>query len=192
MPVKKDERKAWGWSGAATVIRVLPDGRHEMQLANGRRFRARIFRCKECQALKAETDFWAHYESVEGLCGPCQHAAARRAREAINQQLEAIHGDQWARERAERKAISAILRSDRRAERMAYATPRWVDRDAITAIYDDARRRTLAEGVQYHVDHIWPIAHHEFCGLHVPWNLRIITQSENCTKRNKRPDCEAA
>jgi hypothetical protein len=34
------------------------------------------------------------------------------------------------------------------------------------------------------VDHVLPVAHSNFCGLHVPWNLNIIDAKENMTKSN--------
>ena len=39
----------------------------------------------------------------------------------------------------------------------------------------------------FEVDHIWPITHEKFCGLHAPWNLQILEASENRRKSNKPP-----
>jgi 5-methylcytosine-specific restriction endonuclease McrA len=44
---------------------------------------------------------------------------------------------------------------------------------------------TKATGERYVVDHIIPLSNPDVCGLHVPWNLRVITQEENLKKSNK-------
>jgi len=45
--------------------------------------------------------------------------------------------------------------------------------------YQDARRLTKETGVEHHVDHIIPLAKG---GPHLPWNLQVITKTENLSK----------
>lgn len=65
------------------------------------------------------------------------------------------------------------------------AWPEWCVADPrFKQIYREAaRRRKRGENVQ--VDHIVPIISKVVCGLHVPWNLQIITELENNRKSNK-------
>jgi 5-methylcytosine-specific restriction endonuclease McrA len=68
------------------------------------------------------------------------------------------------------------------------ATLSWQFMPQIEAFYVEARRLTEETGVNYVVDHIWPINGRTSCGLHTPWNLRVITQAENDSKGNKEPE----
>lgn len=63
------------------------------------------------------------------------------------------------------------------AERRAH-TPKWVDREALKAIYAECPPG-------YEVDHIVPILGKNFSGLHVPWNLQYLTVRENRSKGNR-------
>ena len=47
--------------------------------------------------------------------------------------------------------------------------------------------RSAGSSEAFHVDHVWPIQHEKFCGLHAPWNLQILEASENISKSNKPP-----
>ncbi len=68
------------------------------------------------------------------------------------------------------------------------ATPKWLTKQNLIEIQDiyfccSEYNRLLEE--QYHVDHIIPLQGEYICGLHVPWNLQILTAKENQNKGNK-------
>jgi 5-methylcytosine-specific restriction endonuclease McrA len=68
--------------------------------------------------------------------------------------------------------------------------PKWLSDEQLEdmrQIYLEARRITAETGVKHEVDHIHPIKGLGLCGLHVPWNLQIITLSENKRKSRKLP-----
>lgn len=68
------------------------------------------------------------------------------------------------------------------------ATPKWLTKQHLEEIkffYKEAKKLTDATGELYQVDHIVPLQGNEVCGLHVPWNLQILTKSENISKFNK-------
>ena len=60
------------------------------------------------------------------------------------------------------------------------------DRHKVVAKYAEARMLTKATGVKHEVDHIVPLSGPDVCGLHVSWNLRVITQQENQEKGDGR------
>jgi len=86
-------------------------------------------------------------------------------------------------------AINADNKARRRKHREA--TPTWLSRKQKTEIrasYQAAMLSTQIPGQRYVVDHIYPLRSEVVCGLHVPWNLRILTQADNLRKSNALPD----
>ncbi len=67
-------------------------------------------------------------------------------------------------------------------------TPKWLTEGDLIEIkwaYLIAATKTKATGVEYQVDHIVPLQGKNVSGLHVPWNLQVISKSENCKKNNR-------
>lgn len=66
------------------------------------------------------------------------------------------------------------------------ATPPWLTKDhfeEMLSFYEHADEMTKRTGILHEVDHIVPLQGRTVCGLHVPWNLRVLTALEN----NSRP-----
>lgn len=85
------------------------------------------------------------------------------------------------------------VRADTKARRRKHrlATPKWLTRrqkSEIRQLYEIAITMTKTTGEQYVVDHIVPLRSEFVCGLHVPWNLRVITREENLAKSNQVVD----
>ena len=88
-------------------------------------------------------------------------------------------GRRWCRKNPDKVAVKRFRRTN--------AVPAWLsqaDRDSIAEIYRRARRLTRTTGIVHHVDHIVPISGRTVCGLHVPWNLQILTAKANLAKTN--------
>ena len=101
-----------------------------------------------------------------------------------NAEASRVWRRRWAKDHPE---VYRAARANRRAREMDPMPP-WVDADAIQAIYAERERIVRETGVKHHVDHIYPLQGKNVCGLHVPWNLQIITAAENCRKSNRVPE----
>lgn len=68
-------------------------------------------------------------------------------------------------------------------------TPKWLTKQEIyemNMIYSFCNWLNNWKLEKYHVDHIIPINGKSVRGLHVPWNLQIITALDNIKKGNKQ------
>jgi 5-methylcytosine-specific restriction endonuclease McrA len=78
--------------------------------------------------------------------------------------------------------------SARRRARKLLATPKWLSANDLLAIkckYSVAAMLNKHSNQAYAVDHVIPLQGKTVCGLHVPWNLQVITAKDNLKKGNK-------
>jgi len=76
----------------------------------------------------------------------------------------------------------------KRRSKKLQATPPWLsvkDWKAINKVYSDCLKLEEETGIKHHVDHIIPLQGKNVSGLHVPWNLQILTATENLMKGNR-------
>jgi 5-methylcytosine-specific restriction endonuclease McrA len=86
---------------------------------------------------------------------------------------------------ARKKMIGAAYRASK-----LKATPIWltaIQKAQVQEFYEIATARTMQTGVRHEVDHVYPLQGKRSRGLHVPWNLQVLTQTENIKKKNKEP-----
>lgn len=115
---------------------------------------------------------------------------------AANKKKILARSAEWAEKNRERfkrnqaqyrraESLKRTMQAAARRVRESRAKPEWADKPCIREIYDLARRRSEATGIQWQVDHIVPINSKRVCGLHVEHNLRVIIGAENSAKGNR-------
>ena len=78
-----------------------------------------------------------------------------------------------------------LANSAKRRASKKQAVPSWMDKAAVAAIYEKARRFTEITGEPFHVDHIVPLTSDIVCGLHWEGNLQVLPGAENLSKANR-------
>jgi hypothetical protein len=111
-----------------------------------------------------------------------QAEAVKAWRESNPERTAAIYRD-WAQRNKDKVNAKWMQREASKKNR----TPDWLTVDEhwiIEQAYDIAAKRTQAQGIPYHVDHIVPLQGKTVSGLHVPWNLQVIPAKLNQQKSN--------
>lgn len=85
------------------------------------------------------------------------------------------------------------LYSNSRRSRKLQAMPKWlsaIELAQIQEMYDIAQALSVQTGIEHHVDHIHPLHGKSFNGLHVPWNLQVLPNTENLSKGQSLPESD--
>lgn len=157
--------------------------------------------CKNCNKEKTLTDFYKASTSKDGYRSNCKicHNDYNKNKyyenhEENRNRLSKYYEDNHEKEKAARREYyqknkaAYLFNFYKREEKLKEATPNWLTESMLSEIkriYQARQEISQLEGVEYHVDHIVPLQGANVCGLHVPWNLQIITAQENLKKSNK-------
>jgi hypothetical protein len=138
--------------------------------------------CKTCFIEKLLCDFHKANNRKDGhqtVCKVCktEHQRANAVKHNISAKI-------WRKNNPDKRAAT---HAKRRAEQLK-ATPKWLTKEhflEIEGFYKLAKLMEKQLGGKYDVDHIVPFKGSNVSGLHVPWNLQVLTKKENIKKSNK-------
>jgi hypothetical protein len=184
-----DKRKRWADPVLKEKDRVRTNARVKERYANDPEFRA---------SLRERQKGWlvSNREYNKERCK--KYNEENRGRLLIDGR---IRGRKWredfpeknkrkCRNRYENNKEYYVEKTRLREHGIKQATPGWLteeQREAIRNVYRLADKLTKVTGITHSVDHIWPLKGKNSCGLHVPWNLRVIPRDENGRKGNREP-----
>lgn len=159
--------------------------------------------CSNCKLILSVRMFHKHSASKDGLktaCKSCRNAAKKTYRtnnkdkcnnynslwQKTNKISSSLASKKWKKNNSHR--VNSI-NSARYAAKLQ-RTPKWLTVEQLAEIEEFY---TITKELQWlsdktdplEVDHIVPLQGKNVCGLHVPWNLQVLTKSENSRKRNK-------
>jgi len=152
--------------------------------------------CVECRRIEHEAsyanrkEYFAEYnKSEKGIASKRKYYEANKEvviAKAANRPIEErrAHRRTWNQENPGAKnALTAKRRS-----RKKNATPIWLadhHKRKIDQMYVSADKMSKELGQRYQVDHIIPLQSDTVCGLHVPWNLQLLSVEANQSKGNR-------
>ena len=155
--------------------------------------------CVDCMKLQWQRDnenraeYFAEYNKSEAGQKAKQDYYERN-KDAVKAKAQARPTEEKHYHRKKHKAANPDLYRELvnvRRRRFRDATPKWLtaeDKMAIRMHYRLAIELSRRLGTPHAVDHIVPLQGENVCGLHVPWNMEVITQEKNLKKSNKLVD----
>ena len=155
--------------------------------------------CVECMKLEwqrgneTRAEYFAEYNKSEAG-QKAKRGYYERNKETVVERAQARTAEKKQSYRRAHKAANPDLYRElvnARRRRFRDATPKWLTAEhkmEIRMKYRLAIELSRRLGKPHAVDHIVPLQGEEVCGLHVPWNMEVITQEENLKKSNKLVD----
>lgn len=144
--------------------------------------------CKECKKIENQNYVKKYNDQYKRYCKSWElkNKERRKKQKSLREKTDKCKEYRRTWRQNNKDKTSAYCRN---AQAMKInATPKWLTKGQIKEIelfYTHAHiaKKVLKE--KFEVDHIVPLKGKTVCGLHVPWNLQILTESENCSKGNR-------
>lgn len=157
---------------------------------------ATVRTCCRCKEEKELDLFYKNKFKPLGRTYECKECFSniRKEKHLSNPELNRQRCRQYYKKNKEVYYKNRELRAHHQAKYRASkinATPDWLSDNQLKLIesfYYAAKDAQDLFGVLYHVDHIVPLQGKNVCGLHVPWNLRVIPAKDNISKGNRMPE----
>ena len=154
--------------------------------------------CSNCDQIKEFTEFYTNKGQYHYYCKECTKQKNREWKQA-NKDKVSNYDKEWQQKNKDKKSKNyKNWQVNNRAKVNSYnsyrralevqATPEWLTQSQklhIQCKYSLAQMFSRETGIQHHVDHVVPLKGKTVCGLHVPWNLRVIPAVDNLRKSNK-------
>lgn len=140
--------------------------------------------CIKCGTIIRENNKSGYCRPHSHLCPAIRASRSLWAKTKQNKAVASKRSIEWAKRHKHKKNALTMARVASKNQR----TPKWLTEshhEQILYFYAIARLRESIFLKRFAVDHIVPLNGKVVSGLHVPWNLQVITMSENCSKSNK-------
>lgn len=142
--------------------------------------------CNKCKIEKPLDAFYVCSKGKHGRRPNCKECKKElRRKEYLNNKKKSLELNRKWRQENRGKAREHVANYRYRKNK---SSPQWLTkqhRQEILDIYREAKDLEWLNEESLHVDHIVPINGKNVCGLHVPWNLQILTASKNISKGNR-------
>jgi hypothetical protein len=138
--------------------------------------------CKECR--KQENPESAKRSALNYIANKDKLLVKMKEYYSLNKDRKQEYGRSHYKENKHKYVLNATQRK----KHIKLATPAWLtdnEKWMIEEAYHLAKLRSNVTGFQWEVDHVIPLRGKLVCGLHTPYNLQVIPQTLNNTKRNK-------